>query len=149
MASKHNKAPQKHLTKAGVAQLAKNKEEVARKRTIIVDQFYPALIEATVSVDEAKALISALGSLVMEDTLRTMRERRFVDIKEILIEQLCKDGERKEGITKLLETLKDENLFTAREIIEGMTKAIEAMVTEELRGRKLDTLKTNWEGYLN
>ena len=53
----------------------KRKQEVERKRVIVVDKFYPALVEATVSVDEAKALVNAMGTLLMEDTLRTMPVR--------------------------------------------------------------------------
>lgn len=149
MPSKHNKNPQKHLTKEDLERQEANKKEIARKRVVIVEKFYPALIEATVSVDEAKALINALGTLLMEDTLRTMRERKFADISQSLQDMLCRDGERVPEIKKLLETLHGENLFVAREIIEGMTRAIEAMVTEELRGRRLDTLKPHWEAYLN
>lgn len=126
-----------------------NKAEVARKRTIIVDNFYPALIKATVSVDESKMLIQAMGSLIMEQVLSTMKQRSFKDIKDILIETLCPNGERKEEITALISTLEEENLYVAREIVEGMTRAIDTMVAKELQGRTLDTLKADWESYLN
>jgi hypothetical protein len=63
--------------------------------------------------------------------------------------KLCQDGERKDEIQTLLNTLKGENLFVAREIIEGMTRAIETMIVEEMRSRKLDTLKIGWDRYLN
>jgi hypothetical protein len=128
---------------------ADNKKEVTRKRELIVDSFYPALIGATVSVDEAKSLVNAIGTLLMEEVLKTMRDRQFTEVIENLHANLCRDGERSVEIQALLDTLKGENLFVAREIIEGMTRAIETMIMEEMRSRKLDTLKTGWDRYLN
>lgn len=126
-----------------------NKAEIARKRNIIVDKFYPALIDATISIDEAKMLISAIGNIMMEEVLKTMKVTKLSEIKEALIKVLCQDGERKEEITKLLNTLEDENLYVSREIIEGMTRSIDTMISDEMKDRKLDTLKTKWETYLN
>lgn len=146
--SKHNKNPQIYKTPEEIEKEAKRKQEVERKRIIIVDKFYPALVAATISIDEAEVLVQTIATLLMEDTLRTMRERKFADIKESLLSILCKDGERTKEIEKLLEVFNEENLFTARELIEGMTRAIKAMTTEEMRERKLDTLKTNWEKHL-
>ncbi len=125
-----------------------NKKEVARKRTIIVDNFYPALVSATVSVDEAKMLVSAMGSLMMEQVLETMKERKFSDIKSALHAKLCEGGERAEEVTALLNTLENENLYVAREIMEGVTRTIDQMILDEMRGRNLGTLKTKWEQYL-
>lgn len=136
-------------TKEQIVQEEKNKKEISRKRSLIVDRFYPALIDATVSIAEAESLISAMGSLVMEETLKTMKTLKFADIAPSLFKILCTDGEREDKIEKLLATLHEENLFTAREIIEGMNRAIGAMKYEEMKGRNLATLKTNWEGHLN
>ncbi len=141
------KAPRQ--SKEEILEGMKRKKEIDRKRILITDAFYPALINATISVDEAKALISAMGSLLMSEVLKTMKERQFSEISESLLKVLCTDGEREPEVRALLDTLKGENLFVARELIEGMTRAIEAMVAEEMHGRKLDTLKTNWQQYLN
>ncbi len=129
-------------------QLARQ-QEVARKRKIIVEEFYPALVQATVSVDEAKMLISAASSLLMEDVLQTMKERKFDEIYEKLVRRLTPDDVRLLEIEKLFATLKGENLFVAREIIEGMSRAIEHMVLKDLQGRKLDTLNADWQTMLN
>ena len=126
-----------------------NKKEIARKRSIIIDKFYPALIEATISVDESKALISAMANLLMEEVLRTMKDRKFDDIIDSLQKVLCQDGQRKNEISALLNTLKGENLYVAREIIEGMTRAIETMIIDEMRERNLKTLIPKWDVYLN
>ncbi len=136
-------------SKEQIAHEMKNAQEVARKRVIITDHFYPALVKATISVDESKALIQAMSALLMEEVLKTMKERKFSEIMDNVHKVLCTDGLRVEEIRALLETLKDENLFVSREIIEGMTRVIEASITEEMRQRPLSALKTNWTGYLN
>jgi hypothetical protein len=124
-------------------------QSIKRKRTIIMDNFYPALIEATISVDEAKALVQAMGSSLMGEVMKTMRERKFSEISTNVHKILCSDGQREEEIKKLLATLEGESLFDAREIIEGMSNAIEMMIREEMSDRKLDTLKADWTKYLN
>ncbi len=149
MKSKHNKNSQKHKGKKELEWELAKKKEIFRKREIVVNKFYPALIKATVSVDEAKALIQAMSTLLMENVLQTMKERQFADITSSLHTKLCTDGERTKEISELLQTLDGENLFVAREIIEGMTRAISAMETAEMRERSLDTLKTRWDEYLN
>lgn len=135
--------------KEQIAHEMKSQQEIARKRAIIVDKFYPALVGATVSVDESKMLINSMGTLLMENVLKTMQQRQFTEIIEELTNRLCPDGERKEEIVKLLSTLEGENLFVAREIIEGMTRAIDTMILNDMRGRKLDTLDADWNKFLN
>jgi len=125
-----------------------NQQEVARKRSLIIEHFYPALIEATISVDESKALISAMGTLLMDSVLNTMKEKPFIEINTYLHKMLCSDGERSDEIKKLLDTLNGENLYVAREIIEGATRAIDQATTDEMKERSLSTLKTDWDRYL-
>ncbi len=123
--------------------------EVSRKRSIVVDKFYPALKEATLSVDEAKMLLQATGSLIMESVLKTMQERKFSEIKDVVVDKLSHESEeRRPKIEALLDVLTNENLYVTREIVEGMSRAIEQMVAEDLQGRTLDTLKPDWERYL-
>lgn len=136
-------------TKEQIAREMSNKQEVARKRKVIVENFYPALIKATVSVDEAKMLISSMTSLIMEGVLETMKQRKFAEMYESMVTRLCPDGERKAEIIELLDTVKGENLFVAREIIEGMSRAIEQMTMDEMRNRTLDSMKADWDRYLN
>ena len=143
---------QKHRvnkTKEQIAKELQNKQEISRKRQIIIHKFYPALIKATISVDESKMLLQAMSSLLMQEVMKTMKERKFDDIIKPLFDVLCTDGQREKGIMALLETFKGENLFVARELIEGMSSSVEKMIADEMQIRKLDTLKTDWDRYLN
>lgn len=124
-------------------------EEVARKRKIVVEEFYPALIEATISIDESKMLLQAATSLIMEEVLNTMKERTLDEIYARLVKKLCPEGIRQLQIEKWLETVRKENLYVARELIEGATRAIAQMLHDEEKNRKLDTLNPEWDKYLN
>lgn len=138
-----------------IQQLPRTKEqiirdtEIARKRKIVVDKFYPSLVEATVSIDEAKMLLQAATSLIMEEVLSTMKERQFDEIYSRLTKKLCPDGTRQIEIEKWLSTMKGENLYVARELIEGANRAISQMLHDEELKRKMDTLNPDWSRMLN
>ncbi len=123
--------------------------EIKRKRTIVVDKFYPALVEATDSIDQAKMLLQAATSLIMEEVLSTMKERKMDEIYDRLIKKLCPDGLRQLQIENWVGTVRGENLYVARELIEGASRAISQMLHDEERNRKMDTLKPDWNKYLN
>lgn len=122
--------------------------EVARKRNLIVDKFYPALMEATISIDEARMLLQAITSSIMEEVLQTMSERKFDEIYNKVVKKLTPNDERLLKIEALLQTVRNENLYVAREIVEGMIRAIEQMISDELKGRTLDTLLADWDKML-
>jgi len=147
MAKKLEKSPIKVQPRTK-EQIARDME-VARKRKIVVEKFYPALGQATISVDEAKMLIQAISSSIMEEVLATMRERKLDAIYGRLVKRLAPDGARQLQIEALLNTIRDENLFVAREIVEGMQRAIAQMLHDEEKGRKLESLKPDWNRMLN
>lgn len=118
--------------------------EVQRKRAIVRDEFFPALNKATVSIDEAKMLMSALGAFIMEDAMTVLKERKVSDIKERLVKKLCADGERIEEITALLSVFDEETLYSARELVEGLKSGIEQMRIDEERSRTLESLNPDW-----
>lgn len=122
--------------------------EVNRKRALIVDKFYPALVKATISVDEAKMLNRALADLLMEDVLAVMKVRKLGEIKEKILHKLSPDGERLEEIRELLDTLDEETLFVTREIVEGMSNAIEQMIIDEMQDKSLADFKPDWDKML-
>lgn len=145
----------KRLKKSPITVQPRTKEqierdtEIARKRKIVVTQFYPALVEATSSVDEAKMLLQSIASLTMEEVLNTMKERKFTEILDRVLKKLTPDDIRLLQVEKLLETMRYENLFVAREIVEGMQRAISQMQHDEDKARPLDALKPDWDRYLN
>ncbi len=123
--------------------------EVARKRKIVTDQFYPALVAATVSVDEAKMLVSATSSLIMDTVLQTMKDRKFQEIRDSVLKKLCPDGAREKEIGEMLNIFLTENLFVTREIVEGMSNVIQQMVLDDTRNRTLNSFTPDWARMLN
>lgn len=124
-------------------------KEIRRKRAIIVDKFYPNLIKATVSVEEAKSLVSAMTQLIYGEAMKVMRTMKMSDIKEELIKVLCQDGQRTEEIKELIDSLGDETLFTSRGLIEGMTGALNKAQQEYMQKKNLVDLPMDWDKYLN
>lgn len=142
------RAKQQHLTPEEVKRATELKMDLSRKRGIIIDEFFPALTGATVSVDEAKMLLQSINTLMMEEVLKTMKLTKFDELKEQLLARLCPNGDRLVEVTALLDTIKDETLFSSREITEGMARAIDQMIMDEMRQRTLNTFTPDWEKYL-
>lgn len=117
-------------------------QEAKRLRAFVKDQLYPVLINASTSIDDAKFLLGSFSNQMMEAFLAKMKETKFIDLK--LHEKLDKSAPNYKQYIDLLAVFADESIFTSRELIEGMKGEIEMMVTNELKARKLDTLKTNF-----
>ena len=117
--------------------------EVKRNQALVKDKIYPALVNATVSIQEAKALNSAISGLIMEEAMRTLQNAKMVDIRERMVKVLCEEG-RKEEIGKLLDTLEDETLYNARTLIEGLNAVIDQALLDENTNRTLNSLEFDW-----
>src|ERR1700742_2526676 len=125
-----NGQPQVHLTAEQLGQ----KMEVQRKQAIVKNKLYPALVSATISIDEAKMLVRAIAGFIMEDVMSMMKDRQFSDIAPKLLEKLAVEKEREAALKELLDIFERENLFVSKELIEGMSHAIDQMITDEMRG---------------
>lgn len=129
-------------TKEQIVDNMKAVAEAKRLRVFVKDKFFPALINSTESVDDAKFLLGSLSNMVMQEFLSKMKGMKFIELK--LHEKLDKKSEKYQDFIDLLALFSNEDVFTCKEIIEGMKGEINMMVDNELKGRKLDTLKTDW-----
>jgi len=111
-------------------------------RAFIKEKFYPALMEASTSIDDAKFLLSSLSNMVMENFLAQMKETKFVSLN--LGAKLDKKAKNFPQYAAMLALFADENVLQARELIEGMKSEIELFINDEMKKRKLDTLTTNF-----
>lgn len=143
------KQPRKNKSKDQILSDIKRKEEIARKRAIVVDQVYPALKGATVSVAEAQMLVQAISTSVMEQVLGWMKDKQFAQLIPSLLERLCPDGVRRNEVMALLTTVENENVFVAKEILGGMENALNQIVNDDLKNRKLEDLPVDWNKMLN
>lgn len=121
----------------------------AQARKLIKEKFYPALVEATISVDEATMLLQAATSLIMEEAMEKLRTTKMSEIRNRLVKKLAPNDERILQIEKLVDVFTDNSLFEARGHFESMRAVIEQMKTDEMQKRKLDTLVPDWDRYLS
>ncbi len=128
-------------------QLLKQQED-NYKKDFIKNKFYPALVGATTSVDEAGFLLQAMVALVMEEAMETLRAKHMKEIRNKIIKKLCPEHEREVEISHLVELFDKQTLFDARANLEGMKAVVEQMKIEDMQGRSLSTLKANWDKYL-
>ena len=140
--------------KSPVKAIPRTKEEIrrdferAQNRKLIIERFFPALEEATISVDEASALLQACTALIMAEAMNTLKAMKVKDIRSALVNGLAPNDERLLQIEKLIEIFEDMTLFEARGHFESMKAVIQQMQMDEMRNRKLGSLTQNWDRYL-
>lgn len=132
------------LTKEQIAAQMK----VNSQQDLIEKVVFPATIAATTSIDEAKMLLKAISTLIMEQSMNVLRETKMGDIREELVKKLTTEG-RVEEVDALLKGLDDQTLFDSRMLVEGLNSAIEQMVMDEMRGRTLRSLEVDWKRIFN
>lgn len=133
---------QKQRSKQQIAEGMKRVQEAKRLRSFVKDKLYPALLDASESIDDAKYLLGSFSNMMMEKFLAKMKEIKFNELK--LEEKLDPKAKKYEQFKVMLDLFKDESIFTSRELIEGMKNEIEMMITNEMKERELHTLKTNF-----
>ncbi len=140
--------------KSPIQHTPKTKEELEREmkleagRKLIIERFFPALKEATVSVDEATMLLGAACSLIMEEAMEALKTTKMDAVRNRIVKKLCPNDERLIQIENLIKIFDNQSLFEARGHFESMKACIEQMKMDEMRSRKLDTLKEDWDRYL-
>lgn len=140
--SKHNKSPKVVRTKEELlADLRSNAEFIAKMK-FVKEKFWPALVGASTSIDDASMTLSGFNSAIMEKFLGFMKEKKVNDLG--LEDLLDKDSEKHEESKTLLDLFSDMDVFTAKTHIESMKGEIETFKLDEMRTRPLSSLKTKW-----
>jgi len=124
-----------------LADLRKSKE-FNEKMDFVKNKFYPALIDASRSIDDAQSFISSLSTMMMQKFLGIMKEKKFSELG--LKDILDPSDDKHDNLAAMLDLFSDMTVFDAKEIIEGMKQEITLFINEELKGRTLDTLKPKW-----
>jgi bifunctional ADP-heptose synthase (sugar kinase/adenylyltransferase) len=106
------------------------------------EQFYPAVVDLGVSVDETKMFLSSINNGLMEKFLQRMKELTFKDLD--LISGLDPKGENFDKYKALLALFDDMSVFEAKEHLESMRNDIDIWITDEMRERKMDSVKARW-----
>lgn len=138
--------------KAKPSPYVRNKEELLKelranakfqeKMAFAKDVFFPKLVEATKSIDDASMFLSSINTVIMQDFLGRMKDVTIKDMK--LTDKLDVKDEKYNELVELVSIFDDMSVFDAKELLEGMKAEISLFVQEELKERPLSDLKTKW-----
>ncbi len=136
---------QEHIQDAStIAKIAKANHH----KQLTKDKIYPALTDATVSIDEAKMLLGVFSSIIMEEAMATLRQKKVGESRKKILKILSPDGAREKEIDEFLAIFESETLFDTRALIEGLKAAIEHTIMMEMRGRTLNSITPDWESMM-
>jgi len=120
----------------------KKSEKWQAKMKFIKEKFYPAILDIDSSISDTKMFISSVNQMMMEKFLGFMREKNFSELK--LIEVLDKKDENYDKYVALLDLFNDQTVFDAKDMIEGISGEIGTFIEDEMKDRKISTLKTKF-----
>lgn len=138
------KIKQIHLTTEQILEQTRKHAEWQEKMKFIKEEFYPALVRATTSIDDALSNLSIINTVILEKFLAKMKEVKMKDID--IYTNLSKSDPQYEGLKALLELFDDKSVFETKEYFEGMRNEIQLFLSDEQKERTLDSLKTKWLG---
>ena len=136
------KKKQEHLTTEQLIEQSRKKIEWENKMKFIKEKFYPALCEATSSIEDATQNLTIINSVIMEKFLTRMKTVTMKDID--IYTNLTPSDPQYEGLKKMLELFDEMSVFDAKELFEGMKAEISLFLGEEQKERKLEDLKVRW-----
>ncbi len=116
--------------------------QVRQDRKFVREQFFPLLCEATESIADADMFLQTFSTMLMETFLGKMREIQFVDLK--VADKLDPQSPQFATITKLVTLFDGKTVGEAQKLIEGMKEEVKWFFKEEMKTRKLESLKVNW-----
>lgn len=120
----------------------KKSEKWQAKMKFIKEKFYPAILDIDSSISDTKMFISSVNQMMMEKFLGFMREKKFSELN--LKDILDKKDENYEKYVALLDLFNEQTVFDAKDMIEGLSGEIQTFVEDELKERKISTLKTKF-----
>ena len=135
---------QKHIPKSKEELIAdlKKSQKWQEKMKFTKEKFYPAILAIDSSVDETKTFLASINSVLMEKFLGKMRELKMSDLK--LQDALDPKDVKYQWYVALIDLFNEMSVFDCKDLIEGMRNEIDTFILDELKGRKISTLKTLW-----
>lgn len=112
------------------------------KRDFVREKFFPALCEATDSINDADVFLQSFSSMAMESFLNLMKEKKFGEFD--LTSKLDKNSPKYEAIQKMVHLFDDMSMREAQDMIDGMKDEIRFFYKKEMQTRKLGDLKVNF-----
>lgn len=144
MFNKKNKAKNSVVNKTTAERLAdlKKNGEWVKKMKFVKETFYPSVIKASASIDDALQLLHIVNTVIMEKFLARMKTVTMRDLD--VYTNLMKSDPKYEDIKAMLGLFDEMSAFEAKEYIEGLKAEISLFINEEQKVRSLSTLPTKW-----
>jgi len=136
------KKPRVNKTKQQIVDQIKADVKFKGKMKFVKEKFYPALCEATTSIDDASILLSGFNNVIMQEFLGMMKEKTVDNLN--LVSKLDPASEKIEANKKLLALFDGMSVFDAKDYIEGMKSELALFQQEEMKSRPLSSLKVKW-----
>jgi len=124
-----------------LAELKKN-AAFQDKMKFVKERFYPALLEAATSIEDATQLLAGFNTQIMQSFLGLMKNKKTSDLE--LIKQLDPKSPKYEQHKALVALFDEMNVFDCKDYVEGMRSEIAMFQREEMEQRPLSSLKTKW-----
>lgn len=124
-----------------LSELRSNSEFIVKMK-FIKEEFYPALLAASTSIDDAQQLLTGFNTAIMQEFLALMKETKMSDMG--LASKLDAMNPLLTESVALLNLFKDMTIFEAKEHIENMRNEVETFLLDEKRTRTLADLPTKW-----
>lgn len=106
-------------------------------RAKVKNDFLPYLKENSESIEDARMLCTALSIALEQAFMNKQKDFTVGDLK--LVDML--QGEKSTRWKDLLELFEGEKINDALKMIKDFPRELDMCIREELKGRKLDTLK--------
>lgn len=136
------KEPRAQKSKEQLLAELRNNAQFQKKMKFTREVFYPALHEASTSVDDAVMLLSGFNTAIMQEFLGLMKVKTVKDLD--LSSKLDVKAEKAPEMKKLLELFNDMSVFEAKDLIEGMRNEINLFQSEFWKERRLNDLPAKW-----
>lgn len=136
------KNKQVHKTKEQLLSDLKNNEQFKAKMAFTREKFYPALVEASTSIEDAMTNLSSINTVVMQTFLGFMKEKKFGELD--MVSKMDEKAPKFEEIKAMLALFNEMSVFEAKELIEGMRAEIGLWCQEDNRMRNLKDLPKRW-----
>ncbi len=113
-----------------------------KKMDFTRNKFYPALLKADPTIEDATMWLSGFNTALMQAFLEKMKEVKMSELKLGL--KLDAMSDQFVPFQEIVSLFDDMTVFEAKDNIEGLKGEIEIWKQDETRERKLSDLKTKW-----
>jgi hypothetical protein len=134
--------PRVNKTKEQILQEMKSNADFQKKIKFTREEFFPALLKANPTIEEASMWLGGFNTAIMNSLLETMKTTKMKDLNlSLKLDAMSDNFIQFRDIITLFD---DMTVFDAKDNIEGLKGEIEIWKQDESRERKLSDLKTKW-----